>query len=361
MSWSAEARYIDPSTVTFTISRVEATESFHVKCATRALRASGEATLAASLPIACHTSQDLRITAPVHRALARNAAEIMLHYTSTPPNLDLVHHEDDDGNPGRGLACFFSLGVDSFYALCARRREISSLIMVRGFDLASPADQQWQNIVSAAARIAQQFGKELVEVVTDVRAVSDRYCHWAKVYHGAAMATVAHLLDPWHYATIIPSSPIPGNPKWGSAASLDPLWSLPHHQIEYFPLGVDRITKLRAVTNAGLSTELRVCTSAFTSYNCGRCEKCIRTWSALYALTGRIDMQFDSQLDLGAVAEANFKPHVVPWHVETLALLRRLPHQRRWPQLEDALAERLSRVTSCGQAERPSPDHSWKA
>jgi len=97
---------------------------------------------------------------------------------------------------GRGVACFFSGGVDSFYSVLSHLSEITALVFVHGFDVqphqVALRARISENLRGAAARL----GKPLIEVETNLRAFSDRYALWSEEYHGSALASVALLLSP---------------------------------------------------------------------------------------------------------------------------------------------------------------------
>lgn len=341
MSLQATCVQVGQSEVEFRLSSARASESFWVRSPGTVLTACGESTLAMAIPIACATSEPTRVHGTVPKDLAARTAQILQYYTSMPPSLEMETCEPSFSS-GAKTACFFSLGVDSFHSLITRQRDIEHLIIVKGFDLVQPTDEHWCRIIDSASRVAKLFDKQMIEIVTNARTVTDRYCHWASIYHGAAMAAVAHLMRGNHRVTIVPSTPMPNDQKWGSSRYLDPLWSTRNHKIEYYPNGIDRNAKLMTVVNAGFARELRVCTSPTTAFNCGVCEKCIRTWTALYALTGRIDIDLDSGPDPECISKARFKTHTIPWHEETLRLLKGLPCAKRWATLEKALEDRIA-------------------
>ncbi len=184
-----------------------------------------------------------------------------------------------------GVSLFFSCGVDSYYSLIKQRDEIENLILVHGFDVPL-ADTITFALVEAQARdTAGLFGKRLIVVRTN--------SHWEqpavpggwRMYHGAALAAVAHALAPNHGMVYIAGSYSYADlHPWGSHPLLDPLWSSDAVQIVHDGVAA-RTDKLRVLVQyPEVLARLRVCWENVGQYNCGRCEKCVRTMLALRAL-----------------------------------------------------------------------------
>jgi hypothetical protein len=185
----------------------------------------------------------------------------------------------------KGVSLFFSGGVDSFYSLIKHRDEVENLVLVQGFDIPL-ADTRTFALAEAQARdAARHFGKRLIVVKTNL--------HWEQpsvpggwgMYHGAALAAVAHALAPNHVKVYIASSYSYADlHPWGSHPLLDPLWSTESVKIVHDG-GETRLDKLRLlVQHPEALSRLRVCWENLGSYNCGLCEKCIRTMLGLRAL-----------------------------------------------------------------------------
>jgi hypothetical protein len=129
------------------------------------------------------------------------------------------------GRPdGRGTACFFSGGLDSFDTLCRHLDKIDTLVLVRGFDVRIGDAALWERVSGPLHQAAAELGKPLLIVQTNLQEFSQRFFPWED-YYGAGMASVAHLLSARFskmyfaaaqtYADLDPS----GHPL------LDPLWS----------------------------------------------------------------------------------------------------------------------------------------
>ena len=182
----------------------------------------------------------------------------------------------------RGRACFFTAGVDSFYTALARRSELDALVFVHGFDVALD-DPVRDRVADGVRKAAAALGLPLVEVETDIRAFSDELLSWPD-YHGSALASVALLLAPAFETIYLPATMTYAllDPL-GSHPLLDPLWSTEDVEVVHEGLGATRIEKLAAITEEPAARRwLRVCyRNHGGAYNCGRCEKCVRTMVAL--------------------------------------------------------------------------------
>lgn len=95
------------------------------------------------------------------------------------------------------IGTFFTAGVDSFYTFLKHRDEITDLIFVHGFDI-SLEDYSLRTRTSEVIReIGSSFGKRVIEVETNLGSFLKPYIPWGKLGHGAALASVGHLLSPF--------------------------------------------------------------------------------------------------------------------------------------------------------------------
>lgn len=256
----------------------------------------------------------------------------------------------DAGPPSRGVACFFSGGVDSFYTLLKHQAEITHLIFVRGADLNLTDHARYQRALSAVQAVAVEFGKTLIEVETNIREFSDRYADWADDYHGACLAGIAHLFSPILRKVYIGST---GGYQdlhpWGSHPLLDPLWSTEDMELVHDGAEATRFEKLaRIVQQVPVRKLLRVCPQPQgVVYNCGRCEKCLRTMVALRILKVLEECPiFDRPLDLAMVARIDVSPHYAERYVRMH--LEALGANGGDPPLAEALHDALNRLYQRG-------------
>jgi hypothetical protein len=162
---------------------------------------------------------------------------------------------------------------------------VENLVLVHGFDIPL-ADTKTFALAEAQAREAASiFGKRLIVVRTNLRVDQLRMPVSWVMYFGAALAAVAHSLTPNHgkvyiascysYADVCPC---------GSDPLLDPLWSTEAVRVVH-DSGETRMDKLRVLVQyPEVLARLRVCWQNTGEYNCGVCEKCVRTMLGLRAL-----------------------------------------------------------------------------
>ena len=127
---------------------------------------------------------------------------------------------------------------------------------------------------------ADQLGLPLLEVATDLQALGlAAGVGWGD-YHGAALATVAMLLAPAFERFLVPATHTYGHLEGlGSHPLLDPLWSTEAVELVHDGADATRAQKLTRLADVPAArAHLRVCwRNTDGAYNCGTCEKCVRT------------------------------------------------------------------------------------
>ncbi len=242
---------------------------------------------------------------------------------------------------GRGVACFFSGGVDSLYTVLQNRDEIDTLIFVHGFDLLLADTDLRERVLTMVRRAAGRLALPLIEIETDLRTLSNPTARW-ELYHGGAFAALALLLAP-HFRKVHIAGPdsilrLYAN---GTHPMLDPLWGT--EAVELVPdATAERWEKLLYLANCGFDcSDLRVCyENRGGAMNCGRCDKCVMTAAMTRALG--ISAAFPSlprEIDLDLVARINCGSLVNRLRVEDCILIL---HQRKVePELLAALSDSM--------------------
>jgi hypothetical protein len=247
-------------------------------------------------------------------------------------------------NSGREVGCFFSGGVDSFYSLLKHNDEISTLILVHGFDIPL-SDRVLALSVSHAVRdTAARLHKKVVEVHTNVRDFSNNYLHWS-MYHGSALSAIGLLLSQQFATIYIPASHTYCDlMPWGSHPLIDPLWSTEQLTFVHDGCEATRVAKVAAISTSDVAMRnLRVCwRNPDGAYNCGRCDKCLRTMVNLY-LAGALGQcaTLPAKLDLKQIARTPIeKESARAFARENLLALRARGGD---PELIDAIEKALDR------------------
>jgi len=228
-----------------------------------------------------------------------------------------------DHPTGQRVGVFFSCGVDSFYTLLKHREEITDLVFVHGFDIRLDDTALCQRASEAVHAVAAYFGKRVIQVETNIRGFLDAHVPWAQA-HGAALASIGHLFSPPLRRVYIPASHTYADLfPWGSHPMLDPLWS--SERLEYLHDGCEatRVAKIERVAECQVALDtLRVCNESTGAYNCGHCEKCLRTMINL-SVVGALDRcrTFAEPLDVRRMRELEIDGYTRPYMLESLHAL----------------------------------------
>lgn len=246
------------------------------------------------LPAAMHLGVPLHLHGVVDRALLEQqaTAQTLLGswYPSSVRPVGVTADETHEaGTRPQGVGLLFSGGVDAFHSALLHRERITHLLFVHGFDI-----PLWRTrlraIVSTHLReVAAELGVELIEATVDSKPWMDDFVRWGEVYHGAATAGVALAHGGAIREALIASSEANQNlAPWGSHPDLDPLWSSSDVSIVHDAIEYDRISKVRDIVDWDLAMDhLRVCwENPDEVYNCGTCEKCVRTMVNLWIAGG---------------------------------------------------------------------------
>ena len=246
---------------------------------------------------------------------------------------------------------FFSGGVDSFHTLFRHFDRISDLIFVHGFDIPANREDFYPRTAARYEEAAQQLGKRLVRVWTNLRDFTGCYVDWGVFAHGPALAAVALLLDAQLERVLIPGEYFPADlavlPR-GSHPDTDPLWSTERMTLVHDGFDRTRPQKLGDIHRHPVVRRLlRVCWEGDGRIdNCCLCSKCLRNMAILRAY-GVLDQfaSFPLPLDLRKLARLPLRRG--EWRgmlEETLAIVgtpRRDPALHK--AIRDCLAERYYR------------------
>ena len=188
-------------------------------------------------------------------------------------------------------ASFFSGGVDSFYTYLKHRADpvpadrVDSFILVKGFDIEPRNVPLWDSTLKNISAIAAAEKVELVVVETNIQSLAEPILSWDYI-HGGCLAAVGLFLRGAFRQIYIPSSfSVEEQVPWGSCLALDGHWSTESTTFVHDGVEATRIDKvIWQIARSPLALEhLRVCyENVKGSYNCGQCDKCLRTMISLY-------------------------------------------------------------------------------
>lgn len=333
------------------VAHLRGAENYLVRYRTRsaASGAVGDPFLTAALVPAMAMGIDaLEVRAPVSEGLLRHLTDAQEILGAWDSRLRLVAVDAPLAPPSPrapGVGAFFSGGVDSFYTVLRHLDEITHLVFVRGFDINLRDEALYTRVASSLRSAAAELGLPLIEVATNVRGFADRYVDWSERYHGSALASVAHLLAPTIGRIYLPASfGYDRLDPYGSHPLLDPLWGSDRLELIHDGAGATRGQKVAAIAGDEVAMRwLRVCwENRGGEYNCGQCEKCLRTMTELAAVGALQSCRtFDRPLDLEAVSRVVLDDAAARQFVaENLSSLRQRGGDKR---LERALAISLGK------------------
>ncbi len=237
--------------------------------------------------------EPLRIALPVDRLLARNIREVMAIWAGWYPSLREVPLEIEVRDPGAAPAAgrtgaFFSGGVDSFFTVLHneetgnRSLPADDLILVGGFDFPLEHTDAFERHRARMREAAGELGKELVDIVTNLRQTRLREAPWADLWHGPALAAVGLALERRYRLLLIAStSPYAELEPWGSHPMTDALFSTRDTMVIHDGAQFTRLDKVGYISRFDVALRwLHVCFREVSDRNCGRCRKCLLTMMA---------------------------------------------------------------------------------
>lgn len=249
----------------------------------------------------------------------------------------------------RATGVFFSGGVDSFYTYLRHKRDqqpITHLVLAKGYDIDRRNGRLWAATVHNIRQVAAAEQVALIEIDSNVRSLTDPVLSWTYSHGGCLAAAAMCLRRGLGQMYIASSADTAHQARQGSHADIDEWWSTETLRFIHDGATASRINKIDwEIARSQLALKyLRVCyANPDGAYNCGKCEKCLRTMVALYA-AGVLDKAetFPAEIDprrLAAVTIAGYADAV--FHRENLAALRA---RRLGPDLQQALETALARA-----------------
>lgn len=221
-----------------------------------------------------------------------------------PARLDVTSRSQDQSPLLDKTVSCFTGGVDSFDTLIRNESDVDALMYIYGFDIPLARTDVWETTSEHLREVASITGKQLIEGSTNIRRFLNRVGKWPTLTHGAALSSIGHLLSGQFGRQLIPASHTYSETfAWGSHPLLDHLWSSNRLTTVHDGAGSTRVDKTKRVAKYPAAKEhLRVCWQNTGKYNCGACDKCVRTMVAL-SLSGELPefKTFDSEISIEAI------------------------------------------------------------
>lgn len=233
------------------------------------------------LPYAMRKNVDLHVVGGVDETALENFAEIQNTLTTWYPKrvrkIRVTSDSTIKSPQPANVGAFFSGGVDSFYTLS--KTDLDKILFVGGFDIPATEPERIERAAEASRAAAEEFGVELLEATTNMRQITDPVVSWGFEQHGASLAAVAYAfrnqIGIMHIASSYSDEDLH---PWGSHPDLDPLWSTSGQEILHTSTRELRVEKVAAIMEfPSARRHLRVCWMDTDAFNCGVCEKCVRT------------------------------------------------------------------------------------
>lgn len=252
--------------------------------------ATAEALLLLALPAAMRRGSPLVMDYPVSQRLINHIPKIQALYQDWNPAFQQVTTEirarprepqQASAMPAGCEAISFTGGVDSFYSALQAPR--AALLYVHGLDIPLENVELRRKVGRKLQWAADQMDRPFFEMETNLRQFSDRYMEW-HIAFGAALAACALLLSRHLDVFGIPAGQ---SSKFllpdGAHPALNPLCGTEGVEIRTLGLEASRVEKTEFISRVpAVQATLRVCwENRLNQYNCGVCEKCLRTMAAL--------------------------------------------------------------------------------
>jgi hypothetical protein len=189
------------------------------------------------------------------------------------------------------VASFYSGGIDSLFNIAEMESytdrygsaAINDLWLVQGMDIPLPDEARWSVVKNRLRELASTnlSGMELVDIRTNARDLHRPVVPWASMGHGPILGGIAKCFSNKVSTVLVGSGrSYPFIAPWASTPYADSLWSCERQQVRHFSARFDRQDKTQRLVDLRpeLLSAARVCyENTGDSYNCGRCEKCMRT------------------------------------------------------------------------------------
>ena len=263
---------------------------------------SGDPFVAAGIALAMERggAVELGLGLPLSSMLASGLRLYQEAYAKWFPDLapvPVLAAETVERSPGTGVGCFFSGGVDSLYSYVRNASRVTHLVVVRGLDIPFSEVARWERTRAVVESFAAAQGKAVLVVETNAQEAlrPARLENFGAILISTALGVgLRELIVPasYEYHDAFAS---------GSHVTTDPLLSNDTTRV-FHDGAVPRVAKVAAIVAAGMDlADLRVC-NCQTEYNCGRCEKCLRTLVSL-SLLGAQSRALPGPLDLRLLRE----------------------------------------------------------
>jgi hypothetical protein len=310
---------------------------------------------AALLLPAMKQGEDLIIRGSISEQLYKGMQAIMHQVLQWDIGLKPIKIEADtlvaDTHEPQGSASFFSGGVDSFYTYLKHKEDqveadrIDSFILVNGFDIDLRNARLWERTRQSIEAIATADKIDLIQVVSNIKNLVDPVLSWDYTHGGCLAAVGLFLRRAFRQIYIASSYTVAEQFPWGSNLATDGYWSTERTTFVHDGTEATRTSKvISQIARSPLALErLRVCfANEKEAYNCGQCDKCLRTMINLYvadALDRSATFPHHIDPELVAAVPTTEGEHGGIFHNENLQALK---ERNLAPDLQQALVTSMN-------------------
>lgn len=187
----------------------------------------------------------------------------------------------DTGTDAR--VSFFSGGVDGTHTFLRHQDEIDYLLFAKGIDMQLSNSDNFEFALKKNTEYLENNQKKIYPIETNVRYYGHEFGLSWNICFGGGLSSIAlagafkrcYIASGISYADLYPH---------GSSFMTDHLWSNEYTEIVHDGADCSRIEKIKYLASDEEALNiLRVCWHD-RGYNCGECEKCLRTMASLRAL-----------------------------------------------------------------------------
>jgi len=286
---------------------------------------SGDVAALSLIFLAMREGRDLHIEAPVSRQLLTNLEEFQAAWTKWLPQryaqVALLADEETETPPDDGTAVVtFSGGVDASFTLLRHLhglagrsgRKVTTAVLVHGFDIPLSAPDAFAAATDRARQMLAPLDVPLVTVATNLR----QHVHDWEMEYAPALAAALNLFP--QSTGLVASGEDYGSIEvpWGGNPVTNPLLS-GRMRVVTDGTGFTRTEKVALVARYPHTRDLlRVCWEGpLTGRNCGRCEKCKRTYLNFMATGAEPGAFLDEPPSFWALASINARNSVQISHL----------------------------------------------
>ena len=205
-------------------------------------------------------------------------------------NLYVKHIISNQFNGG-GYGLLFSGGVDSLTSFIRHKNTHPDLFTVWGADIPIHENDFWERVRNQISLFSNQEGVKVHFIRTNMQQLLNQHLlareyklegWWGPVSHGLMLLGLVAPLTTKGIGTIIIASPGRGDDNDATNLLSDSNVSWADVRVAVDGYELSRHEKIKdIIKHPEYLPHLRVCYSSFSNYNCGRCEKCLRTITAL--------------------------------------------------------------------------------